>query len=92
VATVAREQAIPTWDTRGSRLGEIAVGTLRYLRRNPELTIGLCLIFALLAFVAIGHFVVDLDKRARSPPGHWRRRHQACRSAATNRAAICSRS
>jgi len=62
VATVAQEQALPTWGTRGTRLGEITLGTLRYMRRNPELVIGLCLILALLAFVVIGHFVVDLDK------------------------------
>jgi len=62
VATVAREQALPRWDARGNRLGEIAVGTLRYMRRNPELVVGICLIAALLAFVVIGHFVVDLDK------------------------------
>src|SRR5438105_7408750 len=40
----------------------MVVGTLRYMRRNPELVAGLCLIIALLAFVAIGHAVVDLDK------------------------------
>jgi peptide/nickel transport system permease protein len=62
VATVAQEQALPTWGTRGTRLGEITLGTLRYMRRNPELVIGLCLILALLAFVVIGHIVVDLDK------------------------------
>jgi peptide/nickel transport system permease protein len=62
VAMVAQEQALPTWGTRGTRLGEITLGTLRYMRRNPELVIGLCLILALLAFVVIGHFVVDLDK------------------------------
>jgi peptide/nickel transport system permease protein len=62
MATVAREQSLPTWDTGGTRLREIAIGTLRYLRRNPELVVGLCLILALLAFVAIGHFVADLDK------------------------------
>jgi peptide/nickel transport system permease protein len=40
----------------------MAVGTWRYLRRNPELVVGLCLLIALLAFVAIGHALVDLDK------------------------------
>jgi peptide/nickel transport system permease protein len=40
----------------------MASGTWRYMRRNPELIVGLCLLGALLAFVAIGHFVVDLDK------------------------------
>ena len=32
------------------------------MRRNPELILGLCLLLALLAFVAVGHFIVDLDK------------------------------
>jgi peptide/nickel transport system permease protein len=40
----------------------MAMGTLGYLRRNPELVVGLCLLVALLAFVAIGHALVDLDK------------------------------
>src|SRR5438445_139598 len=40
----------------------MALGTFRYMRRNPELVVGLCLLFALLAFVAIGHAFVDLDK------------------------------
>jgi peptide/nickel transport system permease protein len=62
VATVAREGARASWSTRGSRMGDIAVATLRYLRRNPELIIGLCLIAALLAFVVIGQFMVDVDK------------------------------
>jgi peptide/nickel transport system permease protein len=63
VATIAaHEQVLPGWETRRSRLGEMAVSTLRYLRRNPELIVGLCLLFALLAFVAIGHVLVDLDK------------------------------
>jgi peptide/nickel transport system permease protein len=62
MATVAREQTLQTWDTGGTRLREIVVNTLRYMRRNPELVVGLVLILALLAFVAIGHFIVDLDK------------------------------
>src|SRR5436309_9302280 len=40
----------------------MALGTFRYMRRNPELVVGLCLLVALLAFVAIGHAFVDLDK------------------------------
>jgi peptide/nickel transport system permease protein len=40
----------------------MASGTWRYMRRNPELILGLCLLLALLAFVAVGHFIVDLDK------------------------------
>ncbi|TME90347.1 MAG: ABC transporter permease [Chloroflexi bacterium] len=44
------------------------------MRRNPELLVGLCLLLALLAFVVIGHALVDLDKarplstRALQPP------------------------
>jgi peptide/nickel transport system permease protein len=62
VATVAQPHALPTWETRSGRFSIMAVGTLRYLRRNPELIVGLCLLGALLAFVAIGHAVVDLEK------------------------------
>src|SRR5207237_365033 len=40
----------------------MASGTFHYMRRNPELVIGLCLLLVLLAFVAIGHAFVDLDK------------------------------
>jgi peptide/nickel transport system permease protein len=62
MATVAQPQALPNWEPRTSRFGAMAGDTLRYLRRNPELIAGLCLLAALLAFIAIGHFVVDLDK------------------------------
>jgi len=62
VATLAQEQALPTYETRASRLGVVATGTFRYLRRNPELIVGLCLLAALMAFVAFGHALVDLDK------------------------------
>ncbi len=63
MATVAQEQqALPAYETRASRLGVLALGTFRYLRRNPELVIGLCLLLALMAFVAVGHAFVDLDK------------------------------
>jgi peptide/nickel transport system permease protein len=74
MATLAQDQALRTWGTRGGRLNEMAAGTWRYMRRNPELIVGLCLLIALLAFVAIGHAVVDLDKarplstRALQPP------------------------
>jgi peptide/nickel transport system permease protein len=40
----------------------MATGTFRYLRRNPELIVGLCLLGALFVFVAVGHAVVDLEK------------------------------
>jgi peptide/nickel transport system permease protein len=44
---------------RGTR-SEAARTTAGYLRRNPSLPIGLFFLFALLAFVVIGHFTVDL--------------------------------
>jgi peptide/nickel transport system permease protein len=62
VATVAQQQALSSYETPTSRLGGLMSGTVRYMRRNPELVIGLCLLLALLAFVAIGHALVDLDK------------------------------
>jgi peptide/nickel transport system permease protein len=62
LATVAQEQVLQTWGSRGSSLLGVATGTWRYLRRNPELIGGLCLLLLLLAFVAVGHFIVDLDK------------------------------
>jgi len=74
VATVAQEQVLPGWETRASRLGGMASGTWHYMRRNPELLVGLGLFLALLAFVLVGHLTVDLDKarplsnRALLPP------------------------
>jgi peptide/nickel transport system permease protein len=62
VATIAQPQALPSWQTRSSRFGEVATGTWRYMRRNPELILGLCLLGAILAFVVIGHAFVDLSK------------------------------
>jgi len=62
VATVAQPQALSTQPTRISAAGGMASGTLRYLRRNPELIFGLCLLLALAAFVVVGHFVVNLDQ------------------------------
>jgi peptide/nickel transport system permease protein len=74
VATVAQQQAMPSAETRASQLGAAATGTLRYMRRNPELVVGLCLLLALGLFVLAGHLMVDLDKarplsgRALQPP------------------------
>ncbi len=62
MAIAAQPQALPSWETRTSRLGGVAAGIWRYMRRNPELMVGLCLIGGLLVFVAIGHLIVDLDK------------------------------
>jgi peptide/nickel transport system permease protein len=74
VATVAQPQALPAWGTRASQLGAAATGILRYMRRNPELLVGLCFLLALGVFVLVGHLIVDLDKarplsgRALQPP------------------------
>lgn len=74
MATVAQEQVLHPGAVRGSALAGTAAATWRYLRRNPELIIGLGLLLVLLAFVAVGHAVVDLDKarplsnRALQPP------------------------
>ena len=55
MATVAQphEQTLPTYETRTSRLGVAATGTWRYLRRNPELIVGLCLLIALMALATV---------------------------------------
>lgn len=58
----AQEPALAAWETRGGHLSDMAVDTWRYMRRNPELIVGLCLVVALLAFVVVGHALVDLDK------------------------------
>jgi peptide/nickel transport system permease protein len=62
VATVAQPQVLPNWETRASRFSGLTTVVLRYLRRNPEMIVGLCLLGVLLVFVLIGHAVVDLDK------------------------------
>jgi peptide/nickel transport system permease protein len=62
LATVAHEQALPTFETRGNSFGKVAENLLRYLRRNPELIAGLCLLLALMAFVLVGHAFVNMDR------------------------------
>ena len=72
--TITQEQALSELPATGGRLSALATGAFRYMRRNPELLVGLCLLLALLAFVVIGHALVDLDKarplstRALQPP------------------------
>src|SRR5262249_49155578 len=66
VATVVQPQdapatVAPTWEPETSRWSW-ASSTWRYMRRNPALIVGLCLLLALVAFVVIGHFVVDPEK------------------------------
>jgi len=62
VAIVAQPQTLPTYPTRGNRAGSVAIDVLRYMRRNPELIVGLCLLAALLTFIGMGHAFVDLNK------------------------------
>jgi len=74
VATVAHEQVLQGGVVPTSGVVAAARGTWGYMRRNPELIFGLSLLLVLLAFVAVGHFIVDLDKarplsnRALQPP------------------------
>ncbi len=57
-----------------SALADAFSATIRYLRRNPSLIVGLTLLVALLLFVVIGSFLVDperarpLSARAIQPP------------------------
>ncbi|MBV9170030.1 MAG: ABC transporter permease [Chloroflexi bacterium] len=75
MATVAQPQVVTAFEPepRAERFGALS-GTWRYMRRNPELIVGICLLLSLLLFVAIGHLIVDLDKarplsgRALQPP------------------------
>jgi peptide/nickel transport system permease protein len=64
VAIVAQphEEVLQTVETRGGEFGARAEGVLGYMRRNPELIVGLCLLLALLAFVVIGYVFVNLDR------------------------------
>ena len=63
MATVAEQhQTLPTFETRSTTLGALVAGLWSYMRRNPELIAGLCLLLALLAFVVIGHAFINLDK------------------------------
>lgn len=74
MATVAQQQAVPTWEPQANMLGSLVGGAWRYMRRNPELIVGLCFLLSLAVFVAVGHFIVDLEKarplsgRALQPP------------------------
>ena len=69
-------EALPTPAARdlASPRGEGMREFFRYLRRNPSLMYGLGLLFALLAFIVIGHFTVDqiqyrpLSVRPLQPP------------------------
>jgi peptide/nickel transport system permease protein len=55
-------QAVPAFDARLRHVGAVAGGLFSYMRRNPELIVGLCLLLALLLFVLIGHLTADLSK------------------------------
>jgi peptide/nickel transport system permease protein len=73
VSVAVREQTLPPPAERGA-LAHAADATLRYMRRNPSLVVGLSLLLFLLLFVVIGHQIVDsararpLSARAMQPP------------------------
>jgi peptide/nickel transport system permease protein len=68
VVAVAPGRDAGLWTERTTSVG-------RYLRRNPTLMVGLLLLLALLLFVVIGSFMVDVERarplsaRALQPPG-----------------------
>jgi peptide/nickel transport system permease protein len=62
MATATQPQTLSTIGTRSVGVGASARGLLAYMRRNPELIVGLCLLGALLLFVVFGHLFVNLDK------------------------------
>jgi peptide/nickel transport system permease protein len=73
MSVAVREQSLPAPAERGA-LGDAAYATLRYLRRNPSLVVGLVLLLILLLFVVVGHQIVDVQRarplsaRAIQPP------------------------
>ena len=76
MATIAQQPSIATFETPRRRAGVWTGGVLGYMRRNPELIFGLCLLGLLLAFIVIGHLTAPLDKakplsgRPLLPPSH----------------------
>ena len=68
VVSVAPRRDVGEWTDRSTSVW-------RYLRRNPTLMVGLLLLLALLLFVVIGSFMVDVERarplsaRALQPPG-----------------------
>jgi len=68
VVSVAPRRDVGEWTDRSTSVW-------RYLRRNPSLMVGLLLLLALLLFVVIGSFMVDVERarplsaRALQPPG-----------------------
>jgi peptide/nickel transport system permease protein len=73
VGVAVREQALPP-PAAGGALADAAESTLRYMRRNPSLVVGLSLLLLLLLFVVVGHLIVDVERarplsaRAIQPP------------------------
>jgi hypothetical protein len=45
---------LPTYEARAGRLGGLATGTLRYMRRNPERIVALCMLLSLKAVTVLG--------------------------------------
>ncbi len=76
MSTVATEQAVASLapPREPSLWAERAGSVRRYLRRNPALVVGLVMLLALLVFVVVGSFMVDLQRarplsaRALQPP------------------------
>ncbi|HZQ97507.1 MAG TPA: ABC transporter permease [Chloroflexota bacterium] len=76
MSTVATEQAVASLapPREPSLWAERAGSVRRYLRRNPALVVGLLMLLALLVFVVVGSFMVDLQRarplsaRALQPP------------------------
>ncbi|MGI9149714.1 MAG: ABC transporter permease [Chloroflexota bacterium] len=60
---IAVGQAAPTVEAAPEhQLQDQALGGLRYLRRNRQLVLGLCLLGALALFVILGHVFYDVNK------------------------------
>jgi peptide/nickel transport system permease protein len=62
MATLAQERSPTRVQQSAGGQATHVVAIVRYLRRNPELVVGLSLIVFLLTFVVAGHLFVDLDK------------------------------
>jgi peptide/nickel transport system permease protein len=62
MASVAQAQTLPPRDqARIVRTGG-RDGVLQYLKRNPSMVVGLCLLGVLVLFVIVGHLTVDVQK------------------------------
>jgi peptide/nickel transport system permease protein len=62
MATATQEETLPAVEAQSVEKGGALRGLAAYLRRNPELIVGLCLLLLLVVFVVLGHMFVNLDK------------------------------